>query len=375
MEQIVFKYLNDSNTEEERRLLLDWLEKPKNQEKFKEYVLINNDLNSISFHVNSIEAFQQVKRNIKVNSYVLPRRFKTVLKYAAVIIGVLMGSYIFFYNNNTNKIENTSNQIVLQLEDGSIKVVESEHSGAILDANGKKVSDQKNSQLIYTPKREEEEKLTYNTLKVPLGKTFGIVLSDGTKVTLNAGSELRYPINFIKKQENRTVYLNGEAFFDVTTNTQQPFIVNTQDMDVEVLGTKFNVTSYRHDNKTYAVLVEGKVAAHNKIINQGVIELLPNQRVFFKGSQLKTEQVNVDKYIDWKEGKLVFIDDPFKIIKNKIERKYGIKLNNTYSDLNDIMITATFENESIDQVLKTFQTYKTFNYTNKNGIVTITKPD
>ena len=232
----------------------------------------------------------------------------------------------------------------------------------------------KEFEQVYSVQDTTATVLHYNTLKVPHGKTFGITLSDGSKVTLNAGSELKYPVQFIENKKNRTVFLNGEAFFEVAKNETHPFIVNTQDMDVEVLGTHFNVTSYTEDYKTYTVLVEGKVAAHNKLSVQDSKILEPNQKVFFHDNQLEIIPVNVQKYVAWVQGQLIFEDESFIVIENKLERKFNVTINNTYNELDEINITATFKDETIDQVLKTFQTYIAFDYNIKNGVVTITKP-
>jgi len=374
MKRIVFKYLNDTISEKELRLLIDWVQKPKNQKKFKEYVQLNNDLHAISFKVDENKAFEKILTAIKKDSKSRTKVYTNIFKYAAVFIGVLMLGYGIFKGDSSLTEQKSTPSILLVLEDGSVEKVNENSNKIIVNSKGEKVSEQRKSELIYEQKNLQKNSLVFNTLKVPYGKTFGLVLSDGTKVKLNSGSELKYPVNFIDDEKNRMVYLNGEAFFEVKKNTERPFIVNTKEMDIQVLGTKFNVTSYENDEKSYTVLLEGKVAAHNKLDKEEYKILQPNQRVFFKGSKLNTEKVNVDKYIAWINNKLVFIDDTFEVIKNKLERKYGITIKNNYEDLNKIMITATFENEKIEQVLKTFQTYQPFNYKIKNNVVTITKP-
>ena len=289
------------------------------------------------------------------------------------MIGVsIIGYGIYQRKTDAESIPNAP-QIVLQLEDGTIQIVNEGQNTIINNASGHKVTEQKEHELVYSQDTIETV-LRYNTLKVPYGKTFGITLSDGSKVMLNAGSELRYPVQFVENEKNRTVFLNGEAFFEVAENKKHPFIVNTKDMDVEVLGTRFNVTSYLEDYKTYTVLVEGQVAAHNKLASQDFKVLNSNEKVFFENDQMETKIVNVQKYVAWVQGQLVFVEDSFKVIENKLERKYNVTIRNNYSALDEINITATFKNETIDQVLKTFQTYKSFDYTIKDGVVTITKP-
>ena len=375
MKKIIITYLNDAISIEDMDKLKLWLHKPKNQEKFKEFVRVNHELNSLNGHVDTEKAYENVLKRIQNNNNNRSGSvgFRNLLKYAAILIGVsIIGYGIYQRKADAESIPNTP-QIVLQLEDGTIQIVNEGQNTIINNASGHKVTEQKEHELVYSQDTIETV-LRYNTLKVPYGKTFGITLSDGSKVMLNAGSELRYPVQFVENEKNRTVFLNGEAFFEVAENKKHPFIVNTKDMDVEVLGTRFNVTSYLEDYKTYTVLVEGQVAAHNKLASQDFKILNSNEKVFFENDQMETKIVNVQKYVAWVQGQLVFVEDSFKVIENKLERKYNVTIRNNYSALDEINITATFKNETIDQVLKTFQTYKSFDYTIKDGVVTITKP-
>ncbi|WP_413999065.1 FecR family protein [Flavobacterium sp. W1B] len=262
--------------------------------------------------------------------------------------------------------------ITLQLENGDIQIIKEDGSTQVVDAKGNVVGTQKGNQLVYTNSLVKDT-LVYNTINVPYGKRFELKLSDGTNVHLNSGTSLKYPVRFIKG-ESRQVFLDGEAYFDVTKDARHPFLVGSNDMNVKVLGTKFNVTSYKKDAKTYTVLVEGSVAAYNKLLENEEVLLKPGNRAYFENKHLKTELVDIRKYVAWVSGELMFIDDSFGVIANKLERKYNVDIVNNYDELNDIVITATFKDENIDQVLKTFQTYKAFNYTVNNRVITITKP-
>lgn len=374
LKKIIINYLNDSISSADLERLKVWIQKPKNQEKFKDYVRINHELNASMGTVDSEQAFKNVLKDINGAKNISRTRFVNVFKYAAILIGLSFIGYGIYQTTRDHLDTQTEPQIVLQLEDGTTKIVNEGQNIVINNTLGQKITEQKEHVLVYASADSTITELRYNTLKVPYGKTFGLTLSDGSKITLNAGSELKYPVQFIANEKNRTVYLNGEAYFEVTKNQEHPFIVNTQDMDVKVLGTQFNVTSYTADDKTYTVLVEGKVAAYNKLSRDDSKILDPNQRVFFEGHQLALETVNVEKYVAWVRGQLIFVDDPYIVIKNKLERKYNITINNSYAALREVSVTATFTNETIDEVLKTFQAYQPFDYTIKNGVVTITEP-
>ncbi|MDN3724161.1 FecR domain-containing protein [Aequorivita sp. SDUM287046] len=374
MKQLIIKYLNETISEAEKLQLLEWLQTPKNQRTFIEFVKINHRLNKLSSPVDSERAFQKLMANIASPKPNIPVRkiIPNWLKYAAVFVGVAILGYSIYFNSPQKNTIPAAPQITLQLEDGTIRTVNENGESVIVDANGNRISEQKGDALIYSD-NEIAQTLQYNILSVPNGKTFRLSLSDGSKVVLNAGTKLKYPVNFLK-DDNRKVFLNGEAYFEVAKDLEHPFIVDTDDMDVEVLGTQFNVTSYTEDQKTYTVLVEGKVAAHNKLVDEEGKILNPNEKVSFENEKLKVEEVNVSKYVAWVQGQLVFVDDSFNVIANKLERKFNVKIENNYAALNDISITATFTNETIEEVLKTFQTYKNFHYSINNGKITVNEP-
>src|SRR5690606_15066526 len=106
--------------------------------------------------------------------------------------------------------------------------------------------------------QQPDEVLIYNELVVPYGKRMKLILSDSSIVHINSGTRLKYPVKFLKNKD-RKVFLEGEAFFEVSKSKTASFIVNTDNIDIRVLGTRFNVSSYANDNSVYTVLVEGSV--------------------------------------------------------------------------------------------------------------------
>ena len=390
--ELLSAYISKEITENEFSVLKEWIdESPENKQAFSEYLLFYKKTRQVVFAANTDKdkvwdtIVSQLERPLGIKEDVQKTESKvrflptatTFFKYAAVVLVLVSVGYFVF--DKDSKINPTyENQIpsetaiTLQLANGDIQVIKEDGTTEVVDANGNVVGTQKGNQLVYT-NASAKDTLVYNTIKVPYGKNFELKLSDGTAVHLNAGTSLKYPVRFING-ENRQVFLNGEAYFDVTKDAKHPFIVGANDMNIKVLGTKFNMTSYKEDAKTYTVLVEGSVAASNKLVANDEVLLKPGNRAFFENKHLKTELVDVRKYIAWVSGQLMFIDDSFGVITNKLERKYNVDIVNNYDELNDIMITATFKEENIEQVLKTFQTYKAFNYTINNRVITITKP-
>ena len=381
VEQLIVKYITNQADLEEINALTQWLEgNADNQKVFKDFVKTNYAIDYVMNVFDSEGAKKDIMKRIKQDSNVfLKRRVQSYLKYAAVLVLGLSAFYFYQKSDLFTPKENkedikplTEEFITLQLDNGKVQVINPSNSKNITDKFGKIIGKQDKTKIMYSDDVSDEV-LTYNTIKIPYGKHFELELSDGTVVHLNSGTSLRYPVRFIKGQ-SRQVFLNGEAYFDVAKDKKHPFIVGSNDMNVEVLGTKFNMTSYKEDAKTYTVLVEGSIAAHNAIMENEQVILKPGNRAYFDNKHIKTEPVDVKKYIAWVTGELMFIDDSFGVITNKLERKYNVDIVNNYEELNDIMITATFKLENIDQVLKTFQTYKAFNYTINNKVITITKP-
>lgn len=177
------------------------------------------------------------------------------------------------------------------------------------------------------PKQEAGEMPEMNTLVIPYGSRSEVVLSDGTKVWLNAGSRLIYPSRFVDK--DREVFLSGEAFFDVTENDAQPFIVKTADVKVEVLGTKFNVFAYPEDYSVQTVLTEGSVKIRKsdaRLFNKA-IKLEPGQMAYFnkKSEEVHVQNVDTEQYTSWTKGLWCFSNTDFNRIVKRLERYYNIR--------------------------------------------------
>ena len=188
---------------------------------------------------------------------------------------------------------------------------------------------------------------------IPYGKTSELFLPDGTKVFLNAGSRLVYPENFTGK--SREVFLSGEAFFDVKHDKQHPFIVQTEDFRVKVLGTRFNVSAYPTDNIVETVLAEGKVnmEKNNAGMFDKAIELAPNQMASFNRTTNETnvKSVDTDNYILWTEGLLKFESTDLSRITKRLERYYNIRFQYGEPLLGGLRISGKLQlKDDIDEV-------------------------
>lgn len=201
-----------------------------------------------------------------------------------------------------------------------------------------------------------------------------IVLPDGSKVTLNTNSTLKYPQKFARK--NRTVILNGEAFFDVTKDAKKPFIVKTSSLDIEVLGTSFNVMAFDKDAIVETTLFTGKVKISRKNPSsnktQSVI-LSPNHKATFYKSDERfvMDKVDVTTSTAWQKGKLVFENEIFDNVIVKLQRWYNVKITLSDDIKNKHRLTMSIDTESLDETLNIIKKTLPVNYTTANGGVII----
>ena len=304
--------------------------------------------------------------------------FKKYISIAASIVVLLGIGFAYqkdiFKTKTEPKFDFKSTDIVLQLENGNTQIISENNKVEVRDADGNVVGNQDGDKIVYDD-NSALEKTTYNTIKIPYGKKFRLQLSDGTLVHLNAGTTLRYPVKFIAG-ENRQVFLDGEAFFDVAKDKKHPFIVNADALNVRVLGTHFNVSNYPEDAATDVVLVEGSVgmyrsneefdAAKNTILKPG-----------FKGSfnrentLISTKAVITDIYTSWINGGLTFRNMTFKNIITKLERRYNVTIINKNEKLANEKFNASFSDESIEKVMSYFNDIHGINYTIKNNQILI----
>lgn len=180
-------------------------------------------------------------------------------------------------------------------------------------------------------------------------------LADGTTVYLNSGSKLIFPTAFSGK--NRKVELLGEAFFDVAPNSAKPFIVKTGKVDVKVLGTSFNIKAFPHSQEISTTLVHGKVelAGESGSEFKQFAILKPFERAVYNrnsGQVHITKEEELDKFIAWKDGKLVFSNDPIEELAEKLGIWYNVTVKIENESLRNQRFTATFTEEPIEQVLE-----------------------
>ncbi|WP_321281019.1 FecR domain-containing protein [Marinifilum fragile] len=262
---------------------------------------------------------------------------RKMLQYAAVVILPLtIGVGLWIYSNNQmnqslvdqNQIKKEDlNQTVLITSNGNTYELESGVEQAVVEDQGVKIRKYLRAGLKYEKQDTVKTKsVVYNTLRTSKGDDYQIELSDGTIVYLNCDSELKYPVSF--GGQDRRVELRGEAFFDVS-KTGKRFIVEVNDMEVEVLGTQFNVMAYENENSIQTTLVSGKVKV--SINSNGVdksLMLEPGNQANWnlKKRTLESKEVDTNLYTSWVNGYFRFENQRLEDILRTIARWYDIKV-------------------------------------------------
>lgn len=220
--------------------------------------------------------------------------------------------------------------------------------------------------FLLKPNQNGVEQTVYQEIKAAYGTQSKLQLADGTTVWLNAGSKLNFPVSF-KNLNERKVSLVGEGYFKVAKKSGQPFIVKTSQMDIKVLGTSFNVNAYENEKNITVALEEGKVSLLKQINGKTkeVIRLNPLEVASYdiqNNKIIHTKEKDLDRYSAWKDGLIVFFDDPFEMVVSRLENWYNVDIEVRDKKLLSYHITGTFNDNSLDQVLHFLSLMSPINY-------------
>jgi transmembrane sensor len=263
---------------------------------------------------------------------VLSARFNKWMAVAAALLITLGASYYLLkprvnikqYHANTKpaapKIDMGTNKAILTLANGTKITLDKNKMGTIAHQGNFNLN-QKTGYLKYdSAKNSRAEINAYNTITVPRGSTYQLLLGDGTQVWLNANSSITYPVAF--NGATRRVSITGEAYFEVAHNAAKPFIVKSQLADVTVLGTHFNIQAYT-DSKMVATLLSGSVKVSNQ---QGYTLIKPDQEASIAKDKanIVVKDVDADDAIAWKNGYFLFKNENIKNVMQVIARWYDV---------------------------------------------------
>lgn len=363
-------------SEEERLLLEEWLaESPRHAilyEDMKGRERADFDLTETDIQSYKI-GFKQ--RLSEVSRRKQRRHILRVVFYAAMwVLPLAVATVLFLQSRSPEEVSLATEQMVLP-ENHSARLVI--HGGEMIyldsvslimaDYGGAKIKNIGNT-LVYNDTAFVADTVI-NSLITPKGCEYTVVLSDGTKVWLNAASELQYPMRFGK--DLRKVSLKGEAYFEVAHNTHCPFIVMAEGMEVKVYGTQFNVNTHKN-NHVQATLVEGSVS-----VRAGGAEerkLFPGEMADYdrEERELTVEKVNVLHHVAWKNGEYYFVDEPLENILGELALWYDVKIFYKKADVKKVCFSCYIPKyKDIDEILQLLENTSRVKFERKGKIVVV----
>ncbi len=326
------KYFSGTIMPDEQRLLDSWM---KEKEEHKQlFDRLRKDTRfaeeyGIFREVDTTRAWEtfRVKNGLRRQ-----RRMTTWIKYAAVIALPLLiaGVWLLYPRGGEQSIPVAQNTKIVKREESPVlevvgggKVILEKEKDKMIEA-GRGVDVQQSSGMLVYSDSVVSEYVDTNVLRIPKGGEFKLQLADGTRVYLNSATDLRYPVAFTGPE--RRVYLKGEAYFEVAKDVEHPFIVVTDDVQVRVYGTSFNVNTLGADG-VRTVLVEGKVGIRGQDLDREYV-LKPNELAFYdrNSRDMKIETVDPDLYTLWRKGIFVFERETLENIMNTLSLWYDMEV-------------------------------------------------
>ncbi|TCD27301.1 DUF4974 domain-containing protein [Pedobacter psychrodurus] len=292
-----------------------------------------------------------------------PRRIlMNSLKWAAAAVVFIVFSVTAYISIQKKKehvfatdVAPGKNKAILTLADGKKISLSDAIKGDIAKEAGFSITKTADGQLVYNVVGSENVNDTrLNTISTPNGGEWQIQLPDGSTVWLNAASSIQYSLN-IGTAKQRLVKLDGEAYFEVAKNVAHPFIVETDKQAVEVLGTHFNINSYKDERVTKTTLLEGSVRVSHNTTNESEV-LKPGEQSLVSVSGIAIKEVDVDEAIAWKNGYFMFNNERQESILRKIARWYNVEIEYADQDAKEVMYYGTVSRfEKISKVLTKFE--------------------
>lgn len=371
---LIYKFLRGETSKSEDELLEAWCLEPRNRKLFMELRDANHLYEGVTdmCNVDTSIPFENVNAQIRKKKRV------HLMKYVAGVAAVLMVGMVFVFF-----MEEEKNEPVRQVLLSSVSKGKTESFATLVTTSGKVVYledsvkqeslKERNKETLKPIENESDpqviptQEVEYNVLTTSKQGNIKIVLYDGSLVWLNAGSELRYPNTFVENQ--RVVYLKGEAYFDVTKDRSHPFIVKTISSEISVLGTSFNVNT--RENSCVTTLVEGRVRMKHGIKDS--VELRAGQQAWVAGTEkIRVQEVDTRYYTSWMNNMFAFRETSLREIATVLEDWYECKCRFESAALENIPYTTMVERyPDVDSVLQILAGTGDFRYTRIGDIIII----
>lgn len=339
LKYLLEQYAADTSTPEETKELFNWI-KDLNDDSLLQNKMKQLWLNPDAGEQTPATDWNTIYARITETHVIGQRRLWPRIAAAAIIIVLISaGSYLLFKNNSAEPIVAVLKQqpktelipggdkAVLTLANGEQIMLDSAGKGTLTQEGNTKIIKLNDGQLSYSSVKNQSAEVLYNTISTPRGGQYQIVLADGSKVWLNAASSLRFPASFTG--EKRNVELTGEGYFEVAKDAAKPFIVVANGMEVQVLGTHFNINAYDDEDVIKTTLLEGSVKI-NKGETSSVIK--PGEQALIKNHdsplipKIKVQTVDVDAVTAWKSGRFIFKGENIQSVMRQLARWYNAEI-------------------------------------------------
>jgi hypothetical protein len=381
------KYIQDRCTPEELNELFDYFETPASNrlllEKIREQFQLSMETQRAMPEGASDRIEQKLMRNISDTRVSAIRRIMRLAAAVAVLL-ILSGGIYFLVHQKTVSLVSVArsqqvkkvdvlpgtNKAMLTLANGAVIALDSMQNGMLASQGGSRILKVNNGELTYDNSGSKDSKqVLYNTITVPRGGEYRLVLPDGSKVWLNAASSLRFPVSFSGRE--RAVELSGEAYFEIAENKNMPFKVMAGNMKVVVLGTHFNVKAYSDEAVIKTTLLEGAV----DIINGNNRMLLkPGQQaqLFKAKGAMNKVWIDTSMAVAWKNGVFSFNSTSIYDIMREISRWYNVDV--SYKDSLKVYLNGRIHrNVNVSQVFNILELTKEVHFKISGNKIVVSK--
>ncbi len=390
IQELFTKYLDNTINREEYDALLQYFEKQEDNDELHQLVteaLLKD--NSECDHIRLDKAVDtvafQLQQKLRPTKNIMLRKY---LPYAAAVLLFFMAGIAYYINfNHDSKKEMQLVEIfdvkpghsgaTLTLASGKKVLLNKTVNGSIASEDGINIFKLSDSTVTYTvsnakgDKKDSDDRV--NTITTAKGETYQIVLSDSTKVWLNAATTLQYSANLGERGKRKVRLVAGEAYFEVSKDEKHPFIVKTPTQNVEVLGTHFNINSYADEGHTVTTLEEGsvKVSTSDNFTQKNII-LKPGQQSLASGGNLKVMEADLQTALAWKEGKIYFRDAPIQEVLRQVSRWYNIAIEYNGTPTKELFNGGIKRTANLSSVLRILELSNVkFKLSKKNNTTTL----
>lgn len=374
------KYVDKTITEEEYAELFVYIRNPETKEQVLAFMDEHNKKVQSDALVHEVD-WDGMYANITNPKKSDGRKRMPIWKYAAAAAVLLVAGFTLYYTVQKsaevkplayyNDIKPGGDKATLTLADGSQIVLDNRNTGQVATEGAISIETDAKGQIVYLVKgNSETESQKINTLSTPAGGKFSVVLSDGSKVWLNATSSIKFPAAFAK--DARRVEVKGEAYFEIEKDSSRPFYVKNGSSEIKVLGTHFNVMAYPDEYRSELTLLEGAV----QFTKSGNSELLkPGKQILYTESSTETKQrdANIEEVMAWKNDLFVFNNTNIDEIMKELMRWYDVKIKYD-GEKPDISFTGVIpRNANVSKVLKALELTGDVVFGIENNVITCEK--